>query len=45
MKNQNEMLQLVKQVQALAENGLHFAEDDYDIDRYQILEEISIRML
>ena len=45
MKNQNEMLQLVKQVQALAENGLHFAENDFDLDRYQILEEISLRML
>lgn len=45
MNNQNEMLQLAKQVQALAENGLHFAEDDYDLDRYQILEEISLRML
>ena len=45
MKNQNEMLQLVKQVQALAENGLHFSENDFDLDRYQILEEISLRML
>ena len=39
------MLQLVKQVQALAENGLHFSENDFDLDRYQILEEISLRML
>ena len=45
MKNQNEMLQLVKQVQALAETGLHFSENDYDLDRYQVLEEISLRML
>lgn len=45
MKNQNEMLQLVKQVQALAENGLHYSENDYDLDRYQNLEEISLRML
>ena len=45
MKNQNEMLQLVKQVQALAENGLHFSENDFDLDRYQVLEEISLRML
>lgn len=45
MKNQNEMLQLVKQIQALAETGIHFSEDDYDLDRYQILEEISLRML
>ena len=39
------MLQLVKQVQALAENGLHFSENDFDLDRYQALEEISFRML
>lgn len=45
MKNQTELLQLVKQVQALAENGLHYSENDYDLDRYQALEEISLRML
>ena len=45
MNNQNEMLQLAKQVQALAETGLHFSENDFDLDRYQILEEISLRML
>ena len=45
MKNQTEMLQLVKQVQALAEIGLHYSEDDYDLDRYQALEEIALRML
>ena len=39
------MLQLAKQVQALAENGLHFSENDFDLDRYQILEDISLRML
>jgi ADP-ribose pyrophosphatase YjhB (NUDIX family) len=45
MKNQTELLQLVKQVQALAENGLHYSENDFDLDRYQALEEISLRML
>lgn len=45
MKYQTEMLQLVKQVQALAENGLHYSENDFDLDRYQALEEISLRML
>ena len=45
MKNQTEMLQLVKQVQALAENGLHYSENDFDLDRYQNLEEIALRML
>ena len=45
MKNQNELLQLVKQIQALAETGLHYSEIDYDLDRYQNLEEIALRML
>lgn len=45
MKIQNEMLQLAKQLQALAETGLHYSENDYDLDRYQIIEEISLRML
>ena len=45
MKIQNELLQLAKQLQALAENGLHYSENDYDLDRYQIIEEISLRML
>ncbi len=45
MKKQIELLKLAKQVQALAENGLHFSEDDYDLDRYTNLEEIALRML
>ena len=45
MKKQIALLQLVKQVQAIAENGLHFSEDDFDLDRYQALEEISLKML
>ena len=45
MNKQIELLQLAKQVQALSENGLHFSENDYDLDRYTQLEEISIRML
>jgi len=45
MKKQNQLLLLAKQVQALAENGLHFSENDFDLDRYQSLEEISLRML
>ena len=44
MRNQYELLQLVKQVQALAETGLHYSENDYDLDRYQNLEEAALRM-
>jgi ADP-ribose pyrophosphatase YjhB (NUDIX family) len=45
MKKQIELLQLAKQVQALAENGLHYSENDYDLDRYSSLEEFSLRMI
>ena len=45
MKKQKELLRLAKQVQALAENGLHFSENDYDLDRYTQLEEIALSML
>ena len=45
MKKQNQLLLLAKQVQALAENGLHYSENDYDLDRYTNLEEVAIRMI
>lgn len=45
MTNQSELLMLVKRIQAIAENGLHYSENDYDQDRYGDLEEISVRMI
>jgi len=45
MKENHELLLLAKRVQAIAENGLHYAEGDYDIDRYNDLEGISVKML
>jgi ADP-ribose pyrophosphatase YjhB (NUDIX family) len=45
MKKRNELLLLAKRVQAIAENGLHYTESDYDQDRYHDLEHISIRMI
>jgi len=45
MKKQNQLLLLAKQVQALAENGLHYSENDYDLDRYTNLEEVAIHMI
>ena len=45
MKDHSELLMLAKRIQAIAENGLHYAESDYDQDRYGDLEEISIRMI
>jgi len=41
----NELLTLVKRVQAIAESGLHFTESDWDTDRYKDLEAIAIEML
>lgn len=45
MEKQNQLLLLAKQVQALAETGLHFSENDYDLDRYTNLEEVAIHMI
>lgn len=45
MDKQKELLNLAKQVQALAETGLHYSEIDYDRDRYENLEAISHEML
>jgi ADP-ribose pyrophosphatase YjhB (NUDIX family) len=45
MKDQSELLMLAKRVQAIAENGLHYSESDYDLDRYNDLEEIAARMI
>ncbi|MEA3461626.1 MAG: NUDIX hydrolase [Bacteroidota bacterium] len=45
MKKQNQLLMLAKQVQALAETGLHYSENDYDLDRYTNLEEVAIHMI
>lgn len=45
MKDQSELLMLAKRIQAIAENGLHYSENDYDQDRYGDLEDISTRMI
>ena len=45
MQDHSELLLMAKRVQAIAENGLHYTENDYDQDRYSDLEEISARML
>jgi len=40
----NELLTLVKRVQAIAESGLHYTESDWDTDRYTDLEKIALEM-
>lgn len=39
------ILTLAKRIQALAENGQHYSNSDYDLDRYQELEKISLEMI
>ncbi len=39
------LLNLAKRIQALSENGQHYAESDYDLDRYNELEQIALEML
>ena len=36
------MLNLAKRIQALSENGQHYSESDYDLDRYTEMEKIAI---
>lgn len=45
MNDQSELLLLAKRVQAIAENGLHYTENDFDRDRYTDLESISHRLI
>jgi len=45
MKEGIELLTLAKRVQAIAENGLHFSESDWDLDRYKDLEKIAVEMI
>lgn len=45
MEELKQLLLLAKRVQAVAENGLHYAENDYDRDRYNDLSEVAARMI
>jgi len=40
-----DLLNLAKRIQALSENGQHYALSDYDMDRYTELENISLRII
>jgi len=39
------LLELIKRVQAIAQSGLTYTENKYDIDRYQQLREISVDLM
>jgi ADP-ribose pyrophosphatase YjhB (NUDIX family) len=45
MNQSTHLLTLAKRIQALSENGQHYAQSDYDLDRYQEMEKISIEMI
>lgn len=45
MKQTEELVLLAKRIQALSENGQHFAVNDFDLDRYKQVDEISRKML
>lgn len=45
MNSNLSLLNLAKRIQALSENGQHYAESDYDLDRYVELEKIAIEMI
>lgn len=41
----SQLLNLAKRVQAMAETGQHYADNDYDLDRYTELDKIAIEMI
>lgn len=43
--NNLKLLEIIKRIQALAQAGLTYSENKYDLDRYQQLREISVEML
>lgn len=45
MMDENQQLDLVKRIKAIAETGLVYAEGSYDEERYQELREISLKLL
>ena len=45
MKENRDLITLAKRIQALAENGQHYSENDYDLDRYREMDKISRQML
>lgn len=44
MMTENEILKIARRIQAIAQSGLHFAENDFDRDRYEELRTLSVRL-
>jgi ADP-ribose pyrophosphatase YjhB (NUDIX family) len=45
VNNENKRLQWAKRIQALAQSGLTYCKDPYDIERYEEFRDISIEMM
>jgi ADP-ribose pyrophosphatase YjhB (NUDIX family) len=45
MQQQHPWLEYAKRVQALAQSGLTYADNSYDLERYQELSEISVKLM
>lgn len=45
MNRSNRLLELAKRIQAIAENGQHYALSDFDLDRYRDLEGIANELI
>ncbi|MDZ7633928.1 MAG: NUDIX hydrolase N-terminal domain-containing protein [Bacteroidales bacterium] len=44
MKPENEILRIARRIQALAQAGLHYAEDEFDRQRYEELRDLSVQL-
>jgi ADP-ribose pyrophosphatase YjhB (NUDIX family) len=42
---ENEILKIARRVQAIAQSGLHFAENDFDRQRYSELRDLSVQLV
>jgi ADP-ribose pyrophosphatase YjhB (NUDIX family) len=42
---ENEILKIAKRIQAISQAGLQFTENSFDIDRYQELRELSVKLV
>lgn len=45
MMTENKILKIARRIQAIAQSGLHFTEDDFDRDRYEELRLLSVRLV
>ncbi|MFN2336979.1 MAG: NUDIX hydrolase N-terminal domain-containing protein [Bacteroidales bacterium] len=44
MKFENEIVKTARRVQAIAQAGLHYAENEFDRERYEELRDLSVQL-